>query len=117
PEAESEHPLARAIVEAARERGLVVAPASNFRAVTGRGVEAVVDGIEVAVGGPALLRERGLSEPAELAPVIAAWKQRGAAVLYVVRQDEVVGALALEDEVRPQSRPAVDALHALGIKV
>src|SRR5205085_9839157 len=43
PEAESEHPLARAIVEAARERGLVVAPASNFRAVTGRGVEAVVD--------------------------------------------------------------------------
>jgi Cu2+-exporting ATPase len=116
-EAESEHPLARAIVEAARERGLVVAPASNFRAVTGRGVEAVVDGIEVAVGGPALLRERGLSEPAELAPAIAAWKQRGAAVLDVIRQDEIVGALALEDEIRPESRPAVDALHALGIKV
>jgi Cu2+-exporting ATPase len=116
-EAESEHPLARAIVEAARERGLVVAPASNFRAVTGRGVEAVVDGIEVVVGGPALLRERGLSEPAELAPAIAAWKQRGAAVLDVIRQDEIVGALALEDEIRPESRPAVDALHALGIKV
>ncbi len=116
-EAESEHPLARAIVEAARERGLAGAPASSFRAVTGRGVEAVVGGTKVAVGGPALLRERGLSEPAELAPAIAAWKQRGAAVLYVVRQDEVVGALALEDEVRPESRPAVDALHALGIKV
>src|SRR5438270_11422909 len=116
-EAESEHPLARAIVEAARERGLVVASASNFRAVTGRGVEAVVDGIEVAVGGPALLRERGLSEPAELAPAIATWKQRGAAVLDIVRQGEVIGALALEDEIRPESRPAVDALHALGIRV
>ncbi|HEX9315009.1 MAG TPA: heavy metal translocating P-type ATPase, partial [Actinomycetota bacterium] len=116
-EAESEHPLARAIVAAAHERGLTVVPASSFRAVTGRGVEAIVGGMEVTVGGPALVRERGLSEPAELAPAIAAWKQRGAAVLYVVRQDEVVGALALEDEVRPESRPAVDALHALGIKV
>jgi Cu2+-exporting ATPase len=116
-EAESEHPLARAIVEAARERGLAAAPASGFRAVTGRGVKAIVGGTEVAVGGPALLRERGLSEPAELAPAIAVWKQRGAAVLYAIRQDQVVGALVLEDEIRPESRPAVDALHALGIRV
>ena len=68
------------------------------------------------MGGPALLRERRLSEPAELAPAIAAWKQRGASVLYVVRQGDV-GALALEDEIRPESRAAVDDLHALGIKV
>jgi Cu2+-exporting ATPase len=116
-EAESEHPLARAIVDAARERGLVVAPASSFQAVTGRGVEAVVGDTEVAVGGPALLREKGIPEPPALVPAIAAWKQRGASVLYVIRRGVVVGALALEDEIRPESRPAVDELHALGIRV
>jgi Cu2+-exporting ATPase len=116
-EAESEHPVAKAIVQAARERGLALAAASEFRALTGRGVEATVAGIQVAVGGPALLRERGLSEPADLAAATSAWKQRGASVLYVIRQGEVVGALAFEDEIRPESRPAVDALHALGVRV
>jgi Cu2+-exporting ATPase len=116
-EAESEHPVAKAIVQAARERGLAQVSASKFRALTGRGVEATVGGIEVVVGGPALLRERGLQEPAELAAAISAWKQRGASVLYVIRPGEVVGALAFEDEIRPESRAAVDALHALGVRV
>jgi Cu2+-exporting ATPase len=116
-EAESEHPVAKAIVQAARERGLAPAAATEFRALTGRGVEATVGGAPVAVGGPALLKERGLSEPAELTPAISAWKQRGASVLYVIRQDQVVGALAFEDEIRPESRAAVDELHALGVRV
>ena len=65
-EAESEHPLARAIVAAAaRTRPLV--GAVDFRSITGRGVEAIVDGSRYAVGGPALLRERAISEPLELA--------------------------------------------------
>jgi P-type Cu2+ transporter len=71
----------------------------------------------VAVGGPALLRERGLQVPAELHEAIQDWEQRGAAVLQVVRDDEVVGALALEDQIREESRAAVDALHRLGVKV
>lgn len=115
-EADSEHPLARAIVAAARERDELPA-ASGFRSLTGRGVEAVVDGSAVAVGGPSLLRERGLEEPGELARVTAEWKERGAAVLYVVRDGEVSGALSLADEVRPESREAVEALHAHGIRV
>jgi P-type Cu2+ transporter len=115
-EAESEHPVARAIVQAARERGLPLVAASEFRAFTGRGVEATVGGIEVAVGGPALLRERSPREPAELAAAISAWRQRGASVLYVIRQGEVAGALAFEDEIRPESRAAVDALHTLGVR-
>jgi Cu2+-exporting ATPase len=80
-------------------------------------VEATVGGVQVAVGGPALLRERGLEEPSGLAEATNPWRQRGAAVLYVVRSGEIIGAVALEDEIRPESRPAVDALHALGIKV
>ncbi|MGH9154115.1 MAG: HAD-IC family P-type ATPase, partial [Acidimicrobiales bacterium] len=60
-EADSEHPLARAIVAAARERGRLPR-ASEFRSLTGRGVEASIDGVDHAVGGPALLRERGVRE-------------------------------------------------------
>jgi Cu2+-exporting ATPase len=115
-EADSEHPLARAIVAAARARG-DLPRASGFRAMTGRGVEATVDGRTVAVGGPALLRQLGLEEPAELRRQLDAWRGRGAAVLAVVRDGEVIGALALEDDVRPESSKAVDELHALGVRV
>jgi Cu2+-exporting ATPase len=115
-EADSEHPLARAVVAAARERGPIPA-ARDFRSMTGRGVEAIVGGERVAVGGPALLRERGLSLPDALAGDVAGWQARGAAVLYVVRAGEVAGALALEDEVRPESREAVERLRAQGVAV
>jgi P-type Cu2+ transporter len=116
-EADSEHPLARAIVAAARGRSLDVPRARSFRAMTGRGVEADLDGAAVAVGGPALLRERGLAVPAALAGRVEAWRERGAAVLSVVHDGAVVGAVALEDQVRDASRQAVDALHDLGVRV
>ena len=116
-ESDSEHPLAKAIVAAAERAGRPLPPARDFRSITGRGVEATVDGTRVAVGGPALLRERNLTVPDELSRHVEEWKQRGAAVLYVVRDDQVYGALALEDEIRPESKQAVDDLHALGVKV
>ena len=116
-EADSEHPLARAIVAAARERGATVPPATDFRAMAGRGVEARVDGTAVAVGGPALLRERGVESPATVHGAVTGWQSRGAAVLHVLRGGEVLGALALEDEVRPESRAAVEALHRQGVTV
>jgi P-type Cu2+ transporter len=116
-EADSEHPLARAIVAAARDRGVEVPTAKGFRAMTGRGVAADVDGGAVAVGGPALLRERDLAVPDELAEEVSAWRGRGAAVLSVVRDGQVVGAVALEDQVRDASRETVDRLHALGVRV
>jgi Cu2+-exporting ATPase len=116
-EADSEHPLARAIVAAAGQRGLTVPPGSGFRSMTGRGVEARVDGASVAVGGPALLRERRVESPAAVREAVAAWQARGAAVLHVLRDGEVLGALALEDEVRAESRPAVEALHRQGVTV
>jgi Cu2+-exporting ATPase len=115
-EADSEHPLARAIVRAAEERGQVPA-ASGFRAMSGRGVEASVDGSAVAVGGPALLREKGWTVSPGLMGTVGEWEQRGAAVLFVARDDEVIGAISVEDEVRPESRQAVDALHRMGMEV
>jgi Cu2+-exporting ATPase len=115
-ESDSEHPLARAIVRTAKERD-GIAPAAGFRSITGRGVEASVDGERYAVGGPVLLRERRLEVPAELQASVAAWEARGAAVLYLAGPDGIVGALQLEDEVRPEARQAVSLLQGLGKRV
>jgi P-type Cu2+ transporter len=115
-EADSEHPLARAIVAEARSEG-DLPQANDFHSMTGRGVQACVEGSTVAVGGPALLRQLELAAPEVLADQVGVWKQRGATVLYVVRDDKVVGALSLEDAVRPESRQAVTELHRLGKRV
>jgi Cu2+-exporting ATPase len=115
-ESDSEHPLARAIAAAARDRG-PVPPAAEFRSITGRGVEASVEGGRYAVGGPALRRERDLAEPPEIAERAERWRERGASVLYLVHGDRIVGALALEDEIRSEARDAVARLQALGRRV
>ena len=114
-ESDSEHPLARAIVAAARERGQV-GRAADFQSLTGRGVEATVDGVRYAVGGPALLRERDLKEPTELSRTVGEWRDRGASVLYLVRDRDVIAAFALEDEIRPEAREAIAELRVLGVK-
>jgi Cu2+-exporting ATPase len=116
-ESDSEHPLARAIVTAAGRTGRPRPRARDFRSITGRGVEATVDGVRAAVGGPALLRERNLTVPDDLSRRVEEWKQHGAAVLYVLQDGAVYAALAVEDEIRPESKQAVDELHALGVKV
>jgi Cu2+-exporting ATPase len=116
-ETDSEHPLARAIVAAASVGEGEVPTAVNFRSLTGRGVQAIVDGRDLAVGGPALLRDRGLADPDDIAEQIATWKARGAAVLYLLDDEEIFGALALEDEIRPEARHAVDQLHRIGRRV
>jgi Cu2+-exporting ATPase len=113
-EASSEHPLAKAVVAAANGE---VPTASGFRALPGRGVEAVVNGTPVQVGGPALLRERRIELPAEIAEEMTKWRARGATVLTVVRGGRPIGAIAVEDEIRPESVEAVRALHREGIRV
>ncbi|MGF0118567.1 heavy metal translocating P-type ATPase [Promicromonospora sp. Marseille-Q5078] len=109
-EADSEHPLARAIVRAAEARGLDVPRAADFASSPAVGVVATVDGHEVRVGGPRLLESssvEALVEPAD----------DGAIVLHVLRDGVVVGGLKLADEVRPESAEAVEALHRRGVQV
>ena len=112
-ESDSEHPLARAIVGAARRRELAIPPSSDFSSSPAVGVTATVEGRRVRVGGPRLLDDAGQAAMAEAAP----WGGEGAIVLHVLVDGAVVGALKLADEIRPESRQAVEALHKLGITV
>ena len=112
-EADSEHPLAKAIVRAAADRTLVLPAASGFASSPAVGVSATVDGHEVRVGGPRLLASLGATE----IPAAAAWREDGAIILHIAVDGDVAGALALADEVRPESRDAVEALHRLGVEV
>lgn len=112
-EADSEHPLATAIMAAAGDRGLAVPAASDFRTTAGSGVSATVDGTVITVGGPRMLSEHDLRPLAGT----EAWKADGATILHVLRDHSLLGAIALADELRPESREAVDALHARGIQV
>ena len=112
-EFDSEHPLGRAIVAAARARNLSLTSGSEFEAHNGIGVTAMVDGASIGVGGPGMLRAAG----AEAIPGTEGWLREGSTVLHVVRNNVVIGALALADEIRPESALAVDALHARGVSV
>ncbi|GMA19227.1 cadmium-translocating P-type ATPase [Arsenicicoccus piscis] len=112
-EADSEHPLARAIVAAAKDRSLAFEPGSGFASSPAVGVTATVAGHEIRVGGPRLLEETGQSE----VDTAEEWRAEGAIILHVLRDGQVIGGLRLADEVRPESRDAVDALHELGVEV
>ncbi len=112
-EADSEHPLARAIVRAAEHRGLRLQPAADFASSPAVGVSATVAGHRVQVGGPNLLHQH---KAAEL-PVSDSWRADGAIILHVLVDDQVVGALKLADEIRPESRDAVAALHDRDVQV
>ncbi|WP_259392625.1 copper-translocating P-type ATPase [Nesterenkonia jeotgali] len=119
-EADSEHPVARAIVTAAGDHAEakdLSLRGTGFSSTSGRGVTATVDGTEITVGGPNMLREQNVAIPSEVAEHTQAWTDRGAGVLHVLADGEVIGALALEDKVRPESRAAVAALQARGVKV
>lgn len=119
-EADSEHPLARAIVKAAEDHAEASQEqlhSTDFSAAAGRGIQATVDGAEVLVGGPNMLRELELATPEVFDAQVEEWSQRGAGVLHVVRDGQIIGALAVEDKIRPESRAAVQALQEQGVKV
>ena len=112
-EADSEHPLARAITGAAQARSVAVPQAIDFSSSPAVGVKATVDGEVIEVGGPYLLEKHSAGE----LPVADEWRKEGAIILHVLADGELIGALRLADEIRPESRDAVDALHSAGAQV
>jgi len=116
-EGSSEHPLAKAIVAEAKRRNLPALQAANFEALPGRGAKALVNGKSVIIGGPRLLTEDKVVVPPEVEKVTTAWASEGKTVLSVVADGKLLGAFAVEDEIRPESHEAVAELHRLGIRV
>jgi P-type Cu+ transporter len=112
----SEHPLGEAIVKGARERGLALAEAEGFEAVSGGGVRARVEGRNVLVGNERFLREAGVSEDG-LQPRLEELSSAGKTAVLVAVDEELAGIVAVADTVKEESREAVDRLHALGLEV
>ena len=116
-ESTSEHPLAKAIVAEAARRSLTRLAATNFEALPGRGAKALVEGTSVEIGGPRLVTEAKVTVPPEVEKLTTAWASDGKTVLYALAQGRLLGAFAVEDEIRPESSEAVAELHRLGVRV
>ncbi|WP_169333081.1 heavy metal translocating P-type ATPase [Thiobacillus denitrificans] len=116
-ESESEHPIARGIVSTAEEQKLDLPPADGFRALTGKGVAASIEGDEYHMGGPALLAAEDAQVPEMLRTAAEAAARRGQATIYLLRDGQALAVFAVADAVREESREAIRALHERGIEV
>jgi Cu+-exporting ATPase len=112
----SEHPLAEAIVRGAEERGVPMVEASDFEAVTGKGVKGVVDGRPVALGNLRLVQDIGLSGEALIAKADAR-RDQGETVMFVVLDGAVAGLVSVADPVKESTPAALKALHAQGLRI
>lgn len=111
----SQHPLARAIVDAAKERGITPATAQDFRSLTGSGAQALIGGALWTVGSPKLFAERGSALALHEAR-IAELQSQGKTVVLLAQNDELRGLIALQDQPRPEAKAAIAKLHSLGVK-
>ena len=116
-ERDAEHPIARAIVASATERGLTVPESRAFESIPGRGVRSIVDGHALAVGGPNLLSSLGVAPTPELQRFAEEAAVRGQGVVYLIEGSRALAAFAVADAVRPESAEAVRRLHEAGIEV
>ncbi|WP_139809743.1 copper-translocating P-type ATPase [Mycobacterium avium] len=116
-ESGSEHPIGAAIVAAAREHGLEIPVATEFANLAGHGVRAQVDGQPVLVGRRKLVDEQGLLLPDHLAAAAAELEERGRTAVFVGRDGQVVGVLAVADTVKDEAVDVVRRLHAMGLQV
>jgi len=116
-EQNSEHPLARAIVAAARERGLPLPLAIRFGSTTGGGARGRVDGRDVLVGRRGWLAEQGVADVALLDDRVDALERQGRTVVHVAVDGKLAGILAVSDPIKDSAAEAVGRLHALGLRV
>ncbi len=115
-ERHSEHSLAEAVVQAASDKKLKLQPATGFKAIPGKGVEASVDGKKVILGNLALMKNKKLALNGLEKEASRLWEQ-GKTVMFLGIGREVIGILALADTIKPGAREAVGALHRMGIEV
>ncbi len=112
----SEHPLAEAIVTGAEDRGVALAKAEDFEAVTGKGVKGIVDGKPVALGNAKLIADLGL-DGGNLSEIANARRDGGETVMFVVIGTEMAGLVSVADPVKETTSDALKALHAEGFRI
>ena len=112
----SEHPISRAVVAKAKEQGLSLKEPKKFEAIKGKGVKAMIGEQEVMVGGPALLESINVSIPGELLGPVQDAGRKGQTIIFTVRDKKLLGAIALADIIREESREAIRALKEMGVK-
>jgi len=112
----SEHPIARAVVTEAKKKGLSLRETKKFEALKGKGVRAMVEEKEVMVGGPALLEGIGITVPSELLRNVAEAGKKGQTVVFTVRDKTLLGAIAMADIIREESREAIQKLKEIGVR-
>jgi Cu2+-exporting ATPase len=116
-ERDSEHTIAQGIVKSADERNLSVPKAAQFEAIPGHGVRAIIDGKELYMGGPAMLKRLALTPPSAVSEAVDRAAARGQASVYLLTSKAAVAAFTVADAVRPESHEAIQRLHAQGIEV
>ncbi len=115
-ESASEHPLARAIVSAARDRGIGFEPAEEFRSITGKGVIGVAGAHKMALGNQALMEDRNVNADA-LARIAETLRTQGATVVMLAIDDQPAGLLSIEDPIRESTPEAIRALREEGLRI
>ncbi len=116
-EKESEHPIARAIVTAAKDAKLTLVRADRFSALSGRGAEATIDGRTIHVGGPRLIEELDATMSDKIQSAEKQASKDGKTVVYVIHGQKVLGAIMLADVIREESKDAVATLQQMGKRV
>ena len=116
-ERDAEHPIARAIVRTAGERGVSVPSATGFEAIPGKGVSASIEGRTLSVGGPNLLSAVGVTPAPDLAAFADEAATRGQAVVYLIEDARAIAAFAVADAIRDESVEAIRRLHEKGLEV
>lgn len=116
-ERDSEHPIAQALLKSAEERGIKLPRAQDFQAIPGHGVQATVEGRELRVGGPALLRTFDTEPTAELQEAADRIEENGQAAIYLIEGNHALAVFAVADAIRPESYEAVKRLHEQAIEV
>lgn len=116
-EQSSEHPLARAIVDAATEKGFEILDTKDFESTTAGGVTGRVDGKNVRVGKAAFLSEADISIPDDLRQTAESWQEQAKTVVWVAIDEVVAGILAISDPIKDSTSDAIATLHRLGLKI
>ncbi len=112
----SEHAVARAIVQEAKKRGIALVPVGNFTRIPGQGAKGKIKGVEVAVGNEAMCDQLDLEIPLKIRDRVRAFAREGKTIVYVFGNNFFVGALALADQIRPESYEAIEQLREHNVK-